>query len=94
MTKALRTGPMAMVSDDTMSRSDPIRPKSRTTRNARIDLAKNKLAVKTCSGQNNIGPRPIRPKSRTTRNARIDLAVKGVRSDGGRPWWNPWWRCG
>ena len=85
---------MAMVSDDTMSRSDPIRPKSRTTRNARIDLAKNKLAVKTCSGQNNIGPRPIRPKSRTTRNARIDLAVKGVRSDGGRPWWNPWWRCG
>ena len=42
MTKALQTGPMAMASDDTMSRSDPIRPKSRTTRKARIELLRTR----------------------------------------------------
>ena len=47
MLKALQTGPIAMVSDDTMSRSDPIRPKSRTTRKARIELAKCKKS-RTC----------------------------------------------
>jgi hypothetical protein len=37
MRNALRTGDIAAVSDDTMSRSAPIRPNSRTTRNARSD---------------------------------------------------------
>ena len=38
MRSALPTGATAMASDDTMSRSEPIRPKSRATRKARIDL--------------------------------------------------------
>ena len=37
MRKALSTGAIAAVREDTMSRSTPMRPKSRTTRNARSE---------------------------------------------------------
>ena len=47
MRKALRTGPRAAAREKTMSRSEPSRPKMRTTRKARSDRSTCRYAART-----------------------------------------------
>jgi hypothetical protein len=72
MKKALRTGTMEAVSDDTMSRSGPSRPNSRTTRKARSD----RMVLTGTS----TGPRATRDMTTTTESKRFQPSLRKGRS--------------